>query len=208
MDAQNSTNNQPEKDGELPTIERPVTSRAQPKKGNMAVMVLGALLALAVIVAGITTYLWREQARTVGRLEESARNSDQKVESLENQLQETTKDTEKTDEVAEDMPAETPVGSDKSVSSSDADETKSIIETTGAYARARVGSENAKLNITIMKKQPSFARVSVMDTEGVGGYACVLKKSDDIWLVLFCGQGVPLQSELDQWAVPASIIQS
>ncbi|MGB4762374.1 MAG: hypothetical protein WBP12_03385 [Candidatus Saccharimonas sp.] len=94
---------------------------------------------------------------------------------------------------------------DSSVSSDD--DQSQIIATTIGWGTARKGSETTKLNVTIIKKQLPFASVSV-GVEGDSGYGCTLKKSNDIWLVLFCGQSGPPQSTLDEWGIPASFAKS
>lgn len=188
--------------------EQRISQQYKANKSKMPI-ILGSCLGMAVLLAGVFFYLWMSQSSEVSRLKEVETSNRQKIESLQGQVSEIVSDNKADSEDKTDTATPDPeTSNDGSTSSSDADETKSIIEMTSAHAHARVGSENAKLNIQIVKKQPSFARVSVMVEEGVGGYACVLKKSDNIWLVLFCGQGAPLQSELDQWGVPASIIQS
>lgn len=85
---------------------------------------------------------------------------------------------------------------------------ESIVAVVMAYAHLREGSENARLNIQVSKKVQSFVRAGLMSDEGTGGYACVLKKSDGLWVVLFCGQGTSLQDELDAWGVPGEVLPS
>lgn len=90
--------------------------------------------------------------------------------------------------------------------STDTDENQ-IISTAIGWGTARAGSEDAKLNVTITKKQMPFVDVSV-GVEGGSGYGCTLKKSNDVWLVLFCGQNTPSQAVLDEWGIPASFAKS
>ena len=76
-----------------------------------------------------------------------------------------------------------------------------------AYGTVRAGSENAKLEVSVTKKQVPFAEVNVgVDNES--GYGCMLKKSKEMWVVLYCGQSSPPQSTFDLWGVPASFAKS
>ncbi len=83
--------------------------------------------------------------------------------------------------------------------------TSSPVATAIAYSRAQHGSENATLNGTVVKQSGAFARVGIT-TDSTGGYACVLKQSDGIWLVIFCGQAAPLPNQLAPWGVPADML--
>lgn len=160
------------------------------KRIAVALSIVGLL---AILAAGVFAYLWMGQFRESERLQKSVDASAQEMEAMNMQMKAET-ETSRVDGKDDPQPAAD-------------DDKEQIIEMVGAYAHARVGDENAKLTITISKKQLPFARVSVGSEEG-GGYACVLKKSDNVWIVVFCGQGVPMQSELDQWGVPASIAES
>jgi len=169
----------------------------QGKGSNKPVIILSVLLGLAVVVAGVFAYLWMDQSSKATTLQETVSSNSKEIESLKKQA---------SDSAAEvsDTPAAV---SDKTQSVSSDDDGKSIVEMVGAYAHTRVSDAHAKLSIQVTKKELPFARVSVSTEEGTG-YACVLKKSDNLWVVLFCGQGTPLQSDLDAWGVPASIMQS
>ncbi|MGB4768288.1 MAG: hypothetical protein WBP22_03450 [Candidatus Saccharimonas sp.] len=82
-----------------------------------------------------------------------------------------------------------------------------IINTAIGWGTARESTKSAKLTVNITKKQLPFADVSIGTEEGTG-YGCTLKKSNNVWLVLFCGQSVPSQAVLDEWGIPASFAKS
>lgn len=68
-----------------------------------------------------------------------------------------------------------------------------ITDTLNAQARAQVGNNGTLPTLTIDTLETPFAGVSV--TYEAGGEYCVLKKSDDIWLILYCAQGEGEQTE-------------
>ena len=162
-------------------------------KDSKASLYLGVALGVSVVIIGVLLYLWMNTSQEVSRLESSLASANKQIETLSKDgSMPSGEDDEKTSEEVKDEP------------SSDSD---AVIKMTDAYARTRIDAQNAKLVITIAKQEANFARVLV-NTEDVGGYTCVLKKVDAIWVVLFCGQSPPLQDELDQWGVPESILQS
>lgn len=68
-----------------------------------------------------------------------------------------------------------------------------ITETLNAQARAQVGNDGVLPKLTIDTLEPPFAGVSVAYESG--GEFCVLKKSDSIWLILYCAQGEGEQTD-------------
>lgn len=169
-----------------------------PAKSSKKVLYLMALLLTGLIViVGILFYFWMNESKEVDRLQESLATSNQKIEALSRSVGDN-------GAINDGSSSASDVLDQAVVSDSD---NNAIIKMTSAQAHARVDSETAKLTIVIAKKELPFARVSV-STEEAGGYTCVLKKVDDVWVVLFCGQSPPLQEELDQWGVPDSMIQS
>ena len=162
----------------------------QKKETHKLTLVLSVLLALALLGCAVLGYLLLRQSDETARLQTTIDTNTREIETLKAETKDTGKRTDDTSAAAMDHPE---------------DDSTVIITTVGAYSHSRVSDEHAKLSIKVTKKELPFARVAVSGDEGTG-YACVLKKSDDIWIVLFCGQGAPLKSDLDQWGVPDSII--
>ncbi len=82
-----------------------------------------------------------------------------------------------------------------------------LMSTTTAYAQGKVGSENAKVTVAVAKTSLPFARTTVA-VAGGSGYTCVLKKSNNIWLVIFCGQAAPIDDTFKVWGVPDNFMAS
>lgn len=162
----------------------------QKKEHDRLTLVLGVLLALALLGCAVLGYLLFQQSNETTRLQTSADATTREIAALKSEVK-------ATDTKADDSSTTSTEPSE--------DDSSLIINTVGAYAHTRVSDAHAKLSIKLTKKELPFARVAVSGDEGTG-YACVLKKSDAIWIVLFCGQGAPLKSDLDQWGVPDSII--
>ncbi len=163
------------------------------QKSSKKALVLALLLGIAVLISGVFLYLWMNESSETSRLEKSLAESNQQVETLSQKVQTTSDDAK--------------VTPDNETTATD-DESEAIVKAVGAYAHARVAGAEADLSIQIVKKELPFVRVAVNLKEEMGGYSCVLKQPDGLWVVLFCGQSPPLQSELDQWGVPESILQS
>ncbi len=162
----------------------------QSKKPNALVLALGLLLCIALVTAGVFFFLWTGESKNAADLQSSLDTSNQQIESLNEQLANASSTPEPAAPTSP-MPV--------------VDEDTAITDAVGAYVHTQVVSEHDELTMQVSKKESPFARVLVSASDG-GGYACVLKQSDGIWVVLFCGQGVPLQSELDQWGVPDSVL--
>lgn len=87
-------------------------------------------------------------------------------------------------------------------SDSDSD---AIVKVALAHAMALVSNDGAKTTVNIDKIEGQFARAQVSGE--VGGQACVFKKSNDIWVQLYCAQSS--NPELEKaYGVPESIIAS
>lgn len=157
--------------------------------------VLIGVCVLALASAGVFLYLWQAKSGEVVTAKEQADAAKSETSDLKKRLADTAKDASEPNDT---------VAPDQSVQSPNSDELF-IKNTVAAYAHAQVGSEAATLDVKIVKQSGNFARVSV--STGETGYACVLKKSDKIWIVIFCGQARPLQDELNRWGVPESMLE-
>ena len=72
-----------------------------------------------------------------------------------------------------------------------------------AKAHTVTANEKATITVTISKKTTTFARATV--STGDGGYYCITKKVDSVWVVLLCGQDAPTQADIDMYSIPADI---
>lgn len=158
-------------------------------------LALGLAVFFLVVASGVFAYFWQHQAAQTEVQRKAAQSAQSDLKSLKIQLSklESAQKDETKDATEPSAPAK----------SNDSD---LIVATVGAYSHAHKATENAKLNIEVVKTELPFARARVMTDDG--GYACVLKKADNIWLIVFCGQGTPLQDELDVWGVPDSMLTS
>lgn len=172
-------------------MEKDTTSRKHGDR-RWLLPVLSVVVVLALVAAGMAVYFWRQAVHEVAVERKAADAASAKVTSLE-----ALQDKQATNE------AQTPPSPEnENVPSGDG---ASAVQTVVAYARAQQGGENATVNATLVKELDNFARVSVM-SEGAGGYTCVLKRSEGIWLIVFCGQSAPLPDVLALWSVPDTML--
>lgn len=173
------------------TIAQPSTTPVVHKeKHSRAFSFVSVLFLLMLLVAGIMTYLWYNQAADVDSLKSELSQAKSEQDVLRKQVADLKKD-------------EPLAPGTEAVTKSDDDLIK---EATGAYKHAQKFGANTKLTFSGIQKNLPFAKVSVA-VEGSGGYACWLKKSDNVWVVMFCGQQLPEQEDLDTWGMPAGILQ-
>lgn len=181
MERTNDTNHQ------APIAPQPVKVK---RKRPIGWILLSLLL---LIGAGVLAYFLYMSTIDATKADEQLTASKAKVADLEERLTE----AGKTDEAAADTDEETT-------------DQQQIIDVASAYARAEKGAENAKVNVNVAKLEGDFAFVNVNVAGAIAGYSCVLKKSDDMWLRLYCGQNESEETQrLDTlYGVPKSITQS
>lgn len=171
-----------------PVDTTPAVAPAQPvKKHSKALSFVSILFLLMLLAAGVMTYLWYDQKSQVDSLRAD-------VEAAEKTAADLRENATKVDNPDEPV----------AVEMTDDDQIK---EATITYQHTFKATEKTQYAVTITKKEAEFARVSFapIPSEG-GGAACLLKKVDGTWLVLFCGQSTPEQSELDKWGVPKTFM--
>lgn len=76
-----------------------------------------------------------------------------------------------------------------------------IVAAARAYTEADVHVTPGSMKYSLVVQQDAFARVAVSD--GESGYAHILKKSHDIWVVIASGQDLPGQAAADKYGLPA-----
>lgn len=148
----------------------------------------------ALVLAGVFLFLWQSQKSATNAKQASIDATQTEMADLKKRLTELKSDLAKQTNPTPKTEPEPVV-----------DDEAQIKHATKAYVHAQVGSESATLSVNLTKRLDNFARVSV--STGEVGYACVLKKSDQIWLVIFCGQSSPVQDELNRWGVPLKIVE-
>lgn len=171
--------------------ETPITpagNAPQPQKSANNKLPLIILIVVSLVLGGVVTWLALQLQST-----------NTKLSSSERELASTQSKDGSANSTTEPANPDAPVAAD-----TDEDQ---IINTAIGWGTARESAKNAKLTVNITKKQLPFADVSIGTEEGTG-YGCTLKKSNNVWLVLFCGQGVPSQAVLDEWGIPASFAKS
>lgn len=171
---------------ETPTA--PANNTPQPQKTANSKLPWIILIIVTLVLGGIIAWLALELQSTNTKLS-SSKSELASAQSKDDSSSDTTE----------------PANPDAPVST-DADQDQ-IINTAIGWGTARESAKSAKLTVNITKKQLPFADVSIGTDEGTG-YACTLKKSNNVWLVLFCGQSVPSQAVLDEWGIPASFAKS
>lgn len=176
-----------------PVTVHPTTLKKKPSK---AVITLSILLALAVIAAILFAILWQDKSTQAAELRENQTTSTKEINDLKQQLEGATASEQPTDNLTGSMDPSIPV-----TNTDDA----SIRAVVVAYAHAAKGSETATFTVNSIKKDANFARATVSTVDGPG-FFCITKKVDELWLVLYCGQANPMQSELDRWGIPDSML--
>lgn len=177
---------------ETPTIDpRPASSPTPPPAKPNSKLPWILLVVLALVLGGIIIWLVMQ-----------LQSSNSKLSSTESDLA-TAKSASASDADSATEP-DNSTSSDAPVTNDNDQDT--VVNTTIAWITAQKGGDKEKVTVSVTKKELPFARVAVAAEEG--GYACVLKKSNDIWLIVFCGQDSPLQDELDRWGVPTSMLSS
>lgn len=93
------------------------------------------------------------------------------------------------------------------VDTSKISDTDAIIALAKAWVHAENGGENKAPKVSVEKVENGFARAAVNAEKA--GYSCIYKKSDNVWLKLYCAQGDSSETTQirSQYAVPESILK-
>lgn len=93
------------------------------------------------------------------------------------------------------------------VDTSKTSDTDAIIALAKAWVHAENGGENKIPKVAVEKVENGFARAAVNAEQT--GYICIYKKSDNVWLKLYCAQGDSSETTQirSQYAVPESILK-
>jgi cytoskeletal protein RodZ len=166
----------------------------QPRKKSKAPVVLGTLLLLALIAAGVLGWLWQQESSKASAAQAG-------LESVEKKLQDVTAENNKLSETKKEE-----------VTESKKTDNDAIVSSLAAYARGKSKDTSTKISVSVKKLQQPFAAATFSDETAMVGPMglCILKKSDDIWMVLYCtaqNDNEYLQMLDRQFSVPASIKQ-
>ncbi|MGB3024085.1 MAG: hypothetical protein WBB39_04770 [Candidatus Saccharimonadales bacterium] len=166
------------------------------ERHSRAFSFVSVLFLLTLLGAGVMAYLWYNQKADVDQLNNEVATAKSAQTSLQSQIDKLKKQNANLGNAVVDQVA------NGDAATSDKDQ---IIAVALAYAKAGKDAAQSKYTITVTKQTSTFAAVSVGASEG-GGYKCWLKKSNDIWLVLLCGQNTPAQTDIDRWGLPADMV--
>ncbi|MES2876403.1 MAG: hypothetical protein V4678_02930 [Patescibacteria group bacterium] len=169
----------------------PVTPTKVKRKRPFGWILLSLLLLIATAVLGYFLYMSTIDST---KSEEQLTASKAKVTDLEKQLNSLASAPAEVTDSAEDAKTDQ----------------EAIIETASSHVRAQSGSENATVNVDVLKLEGNFARAGVNVVGKISGQSCIFEKSDDMWLQLYCAQAESEETQrLDAlYGVPKSIIQS
>lgn len=180
------------------TVDTPAQTVAVPKeKHSRAFSFVSVLFLLALLTAGVMAYMWYGQKADNIQLNNDISSAKSAQAALQTQVDKLKKQNANLGNAVVDQVA------NGDTTKSDDDLIKAAVT---AREHARKAGTDTKFTISSVRKELPFARASV-NLEPMGGYACVLKKADDTWVILFCGQSIPSQTELDIWGVPSTILQ-
>lgn len=178
-----ATNTQPEQQPEQqtqPQMQPPM----QTGKSRSSARVVWVILLVLLLLGAVGFAVWQTL---------QLNDSNAKVSSLESSV--ANLQAELADAKDDSVDGDTPVNSD----------TDKILAAVDAYVRAPVASANLTYEYSIQETSDGFARVSVTPTEGSGS-VLLLKKVDENWTVLVGGQDSPSQEIIDQYGIPAAVL--
>jgi|GEM_PF-964100 len=152
-----------------PVNETPVapTSPSKPKRSKLP-LVLGALLVLALAVAGVLGWMWNQSTADAKAKTDDLALANKEVSNLRSALKE----------------AEAPAKDTDTEVDASSDENATIIETVLAYEKARLATSSTKLEAKIAKKESPFAAVTVTSSTGSGATVTYLKLSQGQWVII------------------------
>ncbi len=166
----------------------PVQEAPKPKKSKTP-LVLTLLLLLALVAAGTFGWMWFQQSGRVDNLETDLSKARNDVSRLETAAK------------AEDSLDDSAVTPDTEDSDSEA-----IIKAALAHAQAPKESTAVSYKTEIMYNKGGFARVSV--SAGESGFAQILKKVNDEWVVIVEGQNEPTSDDVKTYGIPQAVVDS
>lgn len=168
------------------------------EKHSRAFSFVSMLFLLALLAAGVMTYLWYNQKTQVDSLNADLRSLKSTETSLRSQIDKLKKQNANLGNAVVDQVA----NGDESLS--DAEQIKKLVV---AHEHARVAAVDAQYTVGEPSIQGDFAKVGMSSPDGPG-WRCLVKKVDGMWVILACGQQDPAENDLKAWGVPAGFLNS
>ena len=188
--------NQNNEDAAIRSIEAELTAasvaRAPKPKKSKAPVVLSVFLVLALAAAGVLGWLWYQQGEDIEAARSDLKSNRSQISQLQNELSEAKTST---DEKETSIP----------VAKADSE---LLIDAVKANIDANVNEDSDNARIEIMKMDGDFASINISGpTAGVG---CMYKKSNEMWLKLYCAHqiGGEIERLNELYGVPESFTQT
>lgn len=174
--------------GQQSTYQQPAVPAPVVKKHSRAFSFVSILFLLALLGAGVMTYLWYDQVAQVNNLNQEVAQLKTDLETLQTRLN--------------------TVDSRSSVLDVAPSDEELIRQSLTSYYHS-IDKENtgAKVDVLINKQIEEFANVTLR-VDGSYRSGCILKKSSLMWTVLYCGTGAPQSSDVERWGAPETVIIS
>ncbi|MBP7760702.1 hypothetical protein KA093_02810 [Candidatus Saccharibacteria bacterium] len=183
----------------IPTTTSSVNNPVAKEKHSRAFSFVSVLFLLTLLGAGIMTYLWYNQKADVDQLNSEITSAKSSQTVLQAQIDKLKKQNANLGNAVVDTVANGNTSTDD----------EQIIAATKAYSHAQSSIGSASVSVNVNKKQGEFARSGVT-VDNSYGFACVLKKADNIWIVIYCAQSATETTKQlnQQFAIPTAIINS
>lgn len=187
--------NQPAQTKEVDKVsdKPPVEPSKKAKKSSRSVAVLAVLFVLSLVAAGVLGYMWYNSEQSVESAKDVVAEQGKQIAELRNQV----------DQSREDQAADSDGDGDNDAATDE----QAIIDMATLYTTKILVSDlesMAEYNYEISKQSDEFASVAV-NVSGGAGFAMLLKKADDQWVVIHSGHQID-QATLDRYGVPESFI--
>lgn len=165
------------------TVEpQPVMQDRLVEKKSKTGLILGILLALALVACAVLAWLWYDQMTQNAELETKVTTAENNVKAVSESL----------------AAVEANIADQEKSTDSDA-----IVAAALAYARAPVGSADGEFNAEVKKRIGDFAGVDV--TSDTGGFGMILKSVDDQWVVINATQDGPSEDDVKFYGIPEDV---
>lgn len=168
------------------------------EKRSRALPVVSVMFLLMTLVAGAMTYLWYGQQQAASAYQTDIAS----LKSERSQLQ-TNIDTLKKQDA--NLAENTVVDQATKDSASKSDQ-QLIADSIEAYVHAQTAyaSSTVEVNTINYKAGATVVLVPYTTKNPIGGLGCIVKKSDSVWVVVSCGQGMPDQQVLTAFGIPSN----
>ncbi len=180
-----------------PVRSKTVSPTSEPKEQHSrAFSFVSTMFLLAVLAAGVMTYLWYSQKMQNQSLRSDVTSAHSTESSLRTQMDKLKKENTNLRNVVGDQAA---TGHDATATDKEA-----MLETAQRYVSAYKDYENSTIEADARnyRSDATFVLVPVVTKNPASNMGCVMKKAHENWVVISCGQGSPDQDTLDRFGVP------